>query len=74
MAKGGGKGYLCPSLNSGINRTIDISPTTAPSPKDQVSVPVVSASQPAVIGDSIEPVPKNSVHRPTIVPEDSLVK
>lgn len=49
-------------------------PPAAAKMNDQLSVPVVSAIQPAIIGDIIEPMPKYTVHRPTILPEYSLEK
>ena len=49
-------------------------PPAAAMTNDQASVPVVSASQPAIMGEIIEPMPKYTVHKPTILPADSFEK
>ena len=58
----------------GTRSRSDTMPPAAAKMNDQLSVPVVSAIQPAIIGDIIEPMPKYTVHRPTILPEYSLEK
>ena len=62
------------TLHNGTRRKKDITALAAVRTNDQASVPVVSAIQPAIMGESVEPIPKYRVHRPTILPADSLEK
>ena len=41
---------------------------------DQLNVPVVSAIQPAVAGESVEPMPRRKVHSPTTAPANFFGK
>ena len=41
---------------------------------DHASVSVVSATQPPIIGDNSEPMPRYTVHKPTILPASFLEK